>query len=151
MKKIALFLFVSVGILGLAAVSHAAFPPVQDMGAVSTGTTLAVSIGTAPALILSTGTNMFMEQRPSFTVPQTTATVVTQGNYMQSRVHIEFFNDTGQDVWLGHTVNISSNAGSNYGRRVPDGAAWSHDCSIVEHYGLAATVTPQKFVITQER
>lgn len=147
MKKI---LITFVAVLGLTGFVNAA-PPVQDMGAVSTGTVFNISVGSNPTLATSTGTNV-VNAGQTFTINRGTDTLPVAGDYLPGRVHLEFLNETGQDVYLGYDTNVSTVAGNRFrGRRIPHGGTWSTNTSIWHYYLRASTPTSQNFTVTQEK
>lgn len=124
--------------------------PSREEGASSSGTIVSIAVTTTPALILSTGS--LMSWGPVvFTPLQTTATP-NPGQMFWGRVALELYNDTGYDVWLGYDNRVSSQAGSSYGRRIPTGTSYSHECSIPDHWIVSGTtLTPTKLTVIQER
>ena len=150
MKKI---LFFAITILaGLADRSFAGFPPVQDRGAISTGTIFNISVTTNPSILLSTGNNVLYSDAPVlFFVPTDTTTVKGNGQYMRDRMFLEIRNDSANDVFIGYESDVSSITGNaKRGRKLDaNGGIWAHDCSVIHHWivaGANSTVT-----VTQER
>ena len=120
MKRLYLFL----GMLGIFWTSwmaqnawSALGSPVQEQGA-STGTIVAFSASTTPTLVVSTGS--FMDRTGIWSpIIQSSTNVKNPGQMMWDRLAVEVCNDCGHDIWIGFTNNISSQAGANYGRRLP--------------------------------
>lgn len=125
---------------------------VQNVGAISTGTWFAMNVSTVPQLIFSTGTNVDIHVAFSFDVNAGTAITPVPGKYLPDRIHWEIFNDSVQDVFIGYNSSVSSMPTSeNYGRRITSTAAWSHDCSVLEHWIVSGASTGFRVVVTQER
>lgn len=145
----------------------AAFPPVQEQGAVSASTSVAISVSTNPTIVLSTGTNMPYQKQlgdaDNYAYPAQSSWTVP-GQYMSGRTHTEFFNDTSTDVWIGPNINVSTRPGANYGRRLIPGSSWSLDGNIRNYFVVCGSswtggaagaggifATEKKFVITQQK
>jgi hypothetical protein len=119
-------------------------------GALSSGTQTTIIVTTTPIIALSTGTGMEYDNEPT-TYRLPLSTTVTPGEYMENRIQIEFWNDTSTDVYVGYSIDVSTENDVNRGRRIPPQQSWSHDCSVIPHWVVASTTTLQKFTITQER
>lgn len=125
--------------------------------AYDTATLHSISVTTNVALALSTGTNILLNGASAqpFTIARGTAGITpTPGDLMRQRRQLEFFNDTGQDVWFSPNVNVSSFTGDatrTYGRRLPHGASWSTDSLISSYYVVAGSTTRKAFEIIQQR
>ncbi len=136
------------------------YPKYQNPGAVDVGTTTCVSVATTPAIALSTPiinygffeTSGTVQVNPFGTIGvQNFQSTSTASQFIPGRLYCEFWNDTSTDVYVGFNNLVSTQAGMNYGRRLPPQSAWSHSGSIENFWLVASTPTSQKFVITQER
>lgn len=135
--------------------------PVNDVGATSTGTVTCVRVTTTPAIILSTGQmplgtpdfivdSGFRGSTSAYYFQQSTMTY--PGTHMLNRLYLEILNDSDVDIFVGYDSNVSSITDSQYkGRRIAAGQAWTHNCSIVNHWAVAGSSTGRNIVISQER
>jgi len=146
MKKI----LAAVGLLiGACSVGHAA-PAVQNVGATSTGTIITINVSTVPQLAVYPSSNVF--NASGFQISLGTGTDRRYNSLLNNRIQMEIFNDSSVDIWAGFNSSVSSWTNSNnYGRRIPAGTAWSHDCSIEQHWLVAGSSTGFRVVITQEK
>lgn len=141
-------------ILGSEILLHAApgprsYPKTQNPGAVEIGTMTAVAVATNPVQIISTGTGT---SGYGYYTDSGVVGGFTPAFYLDQRMFVEIFNDSGQDIWVGFDQNVSSTTGANYGRRIPHGAAWSNDGSLLNYWAVSsASTTARKVVVTQER
>lgn len=146
-------LFLVVGI------SHAQqqrnFQKIQSVGSVDFGTTTAISVGLVPQILISTNVgNAGFNGEPGYSIYPTSGTAgtgVPGGDYVNGRMFLEIYNDTTNQIYIGYNASVSSQPGVNYGRNIPPGTAWSHDCSVKDHYIVADTPTLKKVVVTQEK
>jgi len=118
-----------------------ATPSVQDVGANSTGTVVAVNVSTVPALLLTKQDYL-----------NTAGFTMSSGTYLANRIQMEIYNDSSIDIYVGYNANVSSITGRPYyGRRIPSGSAWSHNCSIEQHWAISGSSTGFNVIVTQER
>lgn len=134
-------------------VRGAEFAPVQNRGAVEVTSMTTVAASTTPMLLVSTGTNVIDRSHPgawSF-LPTSTSNVQVFGQYMRDRIYLEIQNDTDGNIWVGYNNRVSSQPGTNYGRRISTGAVWANDGAVRDYWVVAATTTLQKIVVTQQK
>lgn len=126
-------------------------PPVQDVGAISTGSVTTVNVGTAPAIILSTGAYMRFPNYPPFdyNVPQTSSTIPTPGQYMPDRLALEIFNGSTMSIFCSFLPNVSTIPGLNYGREIITKNSWSINGSIPCIYCVSGSSTGYTVNATQ--
>lgn len=149
MKK--LLTILGLTLAGLSVKASAAFPPTQDRGSVELSTQIAVAASTTPIVAYSTGTNSASGGMNLPAASISTSPSVLNGQYIPERIAIEFFNDTSTDVYIGYSRFVSTQPGTNYGRRVPPQTAWSNDGSVRTYWIVSSTTTDKRFVITQQR
>lgn len=118
--------------------------------AASTGVQFTISATTTPTLILSTGSFMTAWGYGNAVVHFTSTATPNPGQMLWNRSAFEIYNDAGHDIHIGFNASISSQAGANYARRIPSGAAWSLTLNSPEVYVVSGTTeTPRKIVVTQ--
>lgn len=155
MRRIAVTAVLLLSFLAGAGAQQRTYQKFQSAGSVDVGSTTAISVTTTPAILLSTGAiSAYFNAEPGYYVYAATGvagTTAAVSDYMNSRMFLEIYNDTTNQIFLGYTASVSSIPGANYGRNIPPGTAWSHDCSLMNHFIVADAPTLRKVVVTQER
>ena len=127
--------------------------PVQEQGA-STGTLLSVSVTTTPTLIVSTGTLMTAWGFGDVVLVNQSTATPNPGQMLWNRLAVEICNDCGHDIHVGFNSSVSTQAGANYGRRLPannpDPYCLSMEMKSPEIYAVSGTTaTPTKVTVMQ--
>lgn len=95
----------------------AVFPPVQERGATTISTMVAITVSTTPAILLSTGSNMVFDSgSPQIII--ISSTTQRLGQFLPGRVLLEVQNASTHPVWIGYSANVTTFPSVNMGYRI---------------------------------